>query len=213
MASSSSTAHGCAPEILPAQSSGTHKAVWLQGVTVAWLSVETGVALHAAVRSHSPAVAAFGSDSVVELLSALVVAAQWIPGIHLAERTAARFAAGLLALLALVVTGLALGALLFHHTPEVTRSGLAITVAALLFMPVLAALKRREAKRQGNSALAADAAQSATCAWLALITLIGLAANAFLHLSWLDSVAALVAVPFLLREAREAWNGSACHCC
>ena len=42
--------------------------------------------------------------------------------------------------------------------------------------------------------LAADAVQSATCAYLALITLAGLAANAAFHIPWVDSLAALVAV-------------------
>lgn len=37
------------------------------------------------------------------------------------------------------------------------------------------------------------------------------AANAVFHLWWLDSAAALVLVPFLLKEAREAISGE-CAC-
>ena len=48
--------------------------------------------------------------------------------------------------------------------------------------------------------LAADAVQSATCAYLALITLTGLTANAVFHIPWVDSLAALVAVPILLMK-------------
>jgi len=80
-------------------------------------------------------------------------------------------------------------------------------------MPVLAQLKRREARRTGSRALAADAIQSATCAWLALTALAGLAANALFHIAWFDSAAALLAVPLLLREGRAAWQEHSCACC
>jgi hypothetical protein len=50
--------------------------VWLQGVTLLWMLIECGVALFAASRAHSPALLAFGSDSLVELLSAAVVLLQ-----------------------------------------------------------------------------------------------------------------------------------------
>jgi hypothetical protein len=65
----------------------------------------------------------------------------------------------------------------------------------------------------GNVALAADAAQSTTCAYLALIALIGLAANALFHIAWFDAASALVAVPILLKEGRSAWKGQTCGCC
>lgn len=61
-----------------------------------------------------------------------------------------------------------------------------------------------------NKALAADAAQSATCAYLAAITFLGLAVRAMFHIRWFDSVAAFAAVPLLIREAREAWRGHTC---
>jgi divalent metal cation (Fe/Co/Zn/Cd) transporter len=186
---------------------------WLQGVTLAWMLVEAGVSIYAAITAHSPVLLAFGSDSVVELLSASVVLAQWIPGILLAPRKAARASAILLYILALVVSGVAFISLFLKIAPEVSFSGIAITIAALIAMPILAALKRREARRSGNAALAADAVQSATCAYLALIALAGLVANAALHLAWLDSAAALLAVPILVKEGRSAWQGNACSCC
>ena len=45
----------------------------IQTITIAWMSVEAVVALTAAWRAHSPALAAFGGDSAIELLSAGVV--------------------------------------------------------------------------------------------------------------------------------------------
>jgi divalent metal cation (Fe/Co/Zn/Cd) transporter len=80
-------------------------------------------------------------------------------------------------------------------------------------MPVLAWLKRWEARRTSNVALAADAIQSATCAYLAVITLAGLVLNAIFHIAWFDSAAALAPPPFLLKEGRAAWRGESCGCC
>lgn len=186
---------------------------WLQGVTLMWMLVEFGVSAYAATTAHSPAMLAFGSDSLVELVSAAVVLLQWIPSMSISERKATRTASVLLFVLALVVVGAAVTSLTLRSRPETSRAGIFITIAALLAMPVLAWLKRREAYRSGNVALAADATQSATCAYLALIVLAGLAVNAYFHIAWFDAVAALAAVPILLKEGRSAWKGQTCECC
>jgi divalent metal cation (Fe/Co/Zn/Cd) transporter len=185
--------------------------LWIQGVTLGWMVIECGVSLYAAAAAHSPALLAFGSDSLVELLSATVVLLQF--GTSISERTAGRIAGALLFLLALIVACTALLSLALHLQPETSHLGMLITVAALVAMPILATLKRREARRTNNAALAADAVQSATCAYLALVTLAGLAANALFHIPWVDSLAALVAVPILFHEGRSAWRGHACGCC
>jgi divalent metal cation (Fe/Co/Zn/Cd) transporter len=187
--------------------------LWLQSVTLAWMLVEFGVAAYAAATAHSPALLAFGSDSLVELLSATVVLLQWVPGVALSERRASRAAGALLLVLAVVVAAIAVASFALHVRPETSYSGMAITAAALVAMPVLAGLKRREARRSGNAALAADAVQSATCAYIALVALVGLAVNAAFHIAWFDSIAALVAIPFLIKEGRSAWQGRACGCC
>jgi divalent metal cation (Fe/Co/Zn/Cd) transporter len=187
--------------------------LWLQGVTLGWMLVELGVSAFAAVTAHSPAILAFGSDSLVELLSATVVLLQWIPSMSISERQASRTAGILLFVLASVVSAIAVASLALRLRPETSYAGIGITIAALIVMPVLAALKRREACRSQNAALAADAVQSATCAYIALITLAGLAVNAAFHLAWFDSIAALAAIPVLIKEGRSAWQGHACGCC
>lgn len=187
--------------------------LWLQGFTLAWMLAECGVSAYAAVTARSPAMLAFGSDSLVELLSATVVLLQWIPSISISERKANRIAGVLLFVLALVVAAVAVASLALRLHPETSYSGIGITVAALIVMPVLASLKRREARRGRNAALAADAVQSATCAYIALITLAGLVFNAVFHIAWLDSIAALVVIPILVSEGRSAWHGHACGCC
>jgi divalent metal cation (Fe/Co/Zn/Cd) transporter len=113
----------------------------------------------------------------------------------------------------LIVSIMAVGSLWLRLRPEASRLGIGITLAALVVMPILAKLKRREARRSNNAALAADAVQSATCAYLAAIALAGLAINVLFQIAWFDSLAALVAVPVLLKEGRAAWQGKTCGCC
>jgi divalent metal cation (Fe/Co/Zn/Cd) transporter len=174
--------------------------------------VEFGVSAYAAVTAHSPAILAFGSDSLVELLSATIVLLQWIPSIPISEQRANRTAGVLLFVLAFVVAAIGAGSLALRLQPETSFAGLGITIAALIAMPVLASLKRREARRSNNAALAADAVQSAACAYIALITLAGLAVNAAFHIAWFDPIAAVLAVPILIKEGRSAWQGHGCGC-
>jgi divalent metal cation (Fe/Co/Zn/Cd) transporter len=77
-------------------------------------------------------------------------------------------------------------------------------------MPLLSSAKRRAGKAARNPALAADAVQSATCAYLAGITLAGLVLNAVLHIRWIDPATALVAVPIICFEGKKAWQGEEC---
>jgi divalent metal cation (Fe/Co/Zn/Cd) transporter len=94
-----------------------------------------------------------------------------------------------------------------------TFLGIAILVAVAAIMPWLAKEKRLLSAATGTAALRADAAQSGLCAYLSLIALVGLAANATWHVAWADPVAALAIVPLVIWEGREAMRGKACGCC
>lgn len=185
----------------------------LQGITLAWMSVETAVSLYSAQQAHSAALLAFGSDSLVELLSAIIVLLSFVPAVSLNKERAERWAGVLLFVLAGVVAFTAIAALIYRVQPEASRLGIGITIAALIVMPLLAWGKRRTAHATNSRALAADAVQSATCAYLAALTLAGLAINAAFHIHWIDSAAALAALPILFVEGRRAMRGDPCGCC
>jgi len=187
--------------------------LWLQGITLAWMLVECAVSLFAAATAKSPAIFAFGSDSLVELFSASVVLLQFVPKFSLSRQRATRIAGVLLFVLAGIVAAIAVLALTLRVHPAVSRLGMGVTIAALIAMPVLAWLKRRQAVRDRNPALSADAVQSAACAYLAAVTLAGLAVNALFHVQWFDPLAALAALPLLLKEGVAAWRGATCGCC
>ncbi len=186
---------------------------WLQGITLAWMLVETAGSLYSAKQAHSAALLAFGSDSLVELLSATVVLLSFLPNFSLSKERAERWAWILLFVLAGVVALAAMASLVYRVRPETSSLGIGITIAALIIMPLFAWGKRRTAHAIQNRALAADAVQSATCAYLAALTLAGLAINAAFHIHWIDSVAALAALPILIVEGRGAMRGESCGCC
>ena len=189
------------------------RVIWLQSLTLVWMVAECGIAIYGATSAHSPALLAFGADSFVEMLSATVVLLAISPSFPFTQERATRLTGLLLLVLAGVIALLTLLAFVYGVTPETSRSGIAITLAALVVMPILAWAKRRTAQHTHNRALAADAVQSATCAYLAAITLAGLAINAGWHIHWMDSVAALLALPILIIEGRRALRGESCACC
>jgi divalent metal cation (Fe/Co/Zn/Cd) transporter len=179
------------------------------------MSVEALVSLFAAWRARSPALLAFGGDSAIELLSAVVVLWRFrVSDAHEdAERRAARVAGGLLFALAAFVAVTSITSLLGYSEPKPTFLGIAILVAAAVLMPWLAKEKRRLSGATGSAALRADAAQSALCAYLSLIALAGLAMNTIWHAKWADPIAALVVVPLIVWEGRKAMRGKTCGCC
>jgi divalent metal cation (Fe/Co/Zn/Cd) transporter len=187
----------------------------IQTVTMVWMTVEAAVSLFAAWRARSPALIAFGGDSAIELFSAIVVL--WRFRAHAdqeqSEKRAARIAGVLLFILAAYVTVVSALTLLGYSEPKTAYVGIAVLVAATAIMPWLAREKRKLSAITGSAALRADAAESALCAYLALVALVGLGINAIWHIWWADPIAALVIVPLILQEGREALRGKACGCC
>jgi divalent metal cation (Fe/Co/Zn/Cd) transporter len=185
----------------------------LQILTIVWMTVEAGVSLGTAWRSHSPALFAFGGDSLIELLSAAVVLGRF--RFELNEARAARIAGVLLFMLAgLVALNSSLNFLGYR---EAQRSliGIGLLLAAAFVMPWLARRKRQLVAVTSSAALKADAAQSALCAYMAWIALAGLLVNAIWGIGWADPVAALALIPLILREGWIAVHASklGCDCC
>jgi Cation efflux family len=185
----------------------------LQVATLGWMLVECSVALTSAWEARNISLLAFGSDSLIELISAAVVLLQFTAWFRISPPRAARFCGALLYALAGFISLVAFVGLLRRIEADTSLLGMVITAAALLLMPVLTWLKRDTAERTGDKALRADAVQSATCAYLAAVTLAGLLLRWAFGLHWLDSIAALIAVPILVLEARRARKGQTCACC
>jgi divalent metal cation (Fe/Co/Zn/Cd) transporter len=175
------------------------------------MTVEVVVSLTAAIGSRSVALAAFGADSGVELVSAATVLWRFRTRRTEAEATATKITGWLLVALAVFIVCQSLYTLLGRGPePRPSYLGIALLVCAALVMPWLGRRKRQLAMISNSTSLRADAAQSSVCAYMSWIALAGLLLNAIAHISWADPVAAIGLLPFVLSEAENSIKGHPC---
>jgi len=190
------------------------RGLWLVAGTMAYNAVEAVVALWAGLAAGSIALVGFGLDSVIELAAASVVL--WRMAIEArgadaerverAEGRVRRFVGmTFLALAAYVLLQSAWG-LWTTDAPEESLIGLALAVLSLLIMPLIALGKFRVADAIGSRALRAEAKETLACSYLSFCLLLGLAANLTLGWWWADPIAALLMVPWLIREGLEGFE-------
>ena len=188
------------------------------------MTVEGAASLLLGWAAKSLLLEAFGIDSVVELFSAGVLL--WRlkvetggladeARVEAVERKAARWVGySLYALVVYVIFNSAYGLFVVERVTDTHESawGIVIGLVAKIGMPILAGYKLRVAARLNSRALRADAMEAITCGYLSIVLMVGLAATRLLGWWWLDSVAALALIPFLIREGRAAIRGE-CDCC
>jgi divalent metal cation (Fe/Co/Zn/Cd) transporter len=187
----------------------------LSWLTLAWMGIEGGVAIGAAVVAGSVALLGFGLDSGIEAIASVIVIWRFT-GTRLASATSERRAQQLVAvsffLLAPYIAVEALRALASGDRAETSVVGLVLTAGTALFEPALGVAKRRIGARLGSSATAGEGTQNLLCAYLALAVFLGLAANTLLGAWWLDGVVALGVAGWAVVEGRRAWAGESCGC-
>ena len=198
-------------------------ALLLTYITLGWMTIEGAASLLLGWASKSLLLEAFGIDSVIELFSAAVlvwrlrVEANGIAAsehVDAIERRAARLIGySLYGLVAYIVLNSSYGLFIAKRITDTHESvwGILIGVVAKVGMPILAGYKLKVAARLNSRALRADAIESITCGYLSIVLMTGLAATRLLGWWWLDSVAALALIPFLVKEARAAISGE-CGC-
>lgn len=189
----------------------------LEWATLGWMSIEAAVAIGAGIAAGSLSLLAFGLDSGIELISACVLL--WRLSVELrhgqafserAEQLASKIGGALLFALAAYVVASAAWSLWTGHGQQFSIPGLAVTAAAIPVMYVLAKRKLKVAEAIGSRALRADAVESITCGYLAVVVVIGLVAELLTGFWWVDAVTSLAIVWFLIKEGREAWAGEEC---
>lgn len=188
------------------------RGVRLEWLTVGWMLVEGILAIGAGIAARSVLLTAFGADSAIELISGVTLL--WrlrteakgtdVARVEGVERRSVWVAAGLLALLCAYVLLTSVAGLVWRLQPEKSLLGVAVAATALLVMPLLGWRKRLVNAVIQSPALRADIAETVTCAYMAAITLAGVALNALTGLWWLDYLAALALLLWLVRETREA---------
>ena len=194
----------------PPFTDASRRVLRLQVFTVLWMTVEAAISLGSAWNSRSPALFAFGGDSLVELLSAAVVF--WRFRFAFEEARAARIAGALLYILAALVVLTSVLNLAGYREAQRSLAGVGVLLAAAVVMPWLGSRKRRLAAVTSSAALKADAAESALCGYMAWIALSGLGVNAIWHKPWADPVAALALIPLILREGWHVMHATQLGC-
>jgi divalent metal cation (Fe/Co/Zn/Cd) transporter len=204
-------------EATAARTTMIRQAFRLEYITLGWMTVEGAVAIGAGVAADSITLSAFGIDSLIELASATVLV--WRLTVELqrgqtfaekAERTASRIGGVLLFGLAAYVVASAGWKLWMQQGAEFSLPGLVVSVLAIPTMYFLSQRKLQVAEALGSRALRADAVESMTCGWLAFVVVGALTAQLLLGAWWVDPLASLGVVWFVIREGREAWEGETC---
>jgi divalent metal cation (Fe/Co/Zn/Cd) transporter len=187
----------------------------LVSATLAYNSVEGILALWAGFQAGSIALVGFGLDSFIEcaaagvLLWRLAIEARGASAeiIERSERRVHRFIGGTFFALALYVLLQAGWTLWQQKTVEESFLGIVLAVVSLVIMPLVSWGKLRAASIIASPALRAEAKETLACSYLSFTLLLGLVANAVAGWWWADPVAALLMVPWLVKEGLEGLRG------
>lgn len=197
----------------------TRIALWLVVATFAYNVIEAIVALWSGVRARSIALVGFGLDSVIECAAALFLLWRLSreargaepEAVESAERRVHHFV-GLTFMALAVYVLLEAGWTIFRReVPAESLIGIILAAVSLVVMPIVAIGKLRAAREIKSAALRAEAKETLACSYLSFTLLLGLTANAAAGLWWADPVAALLMVPWLVREGIEGIKGEESH--
>ena len=195
-------------------------ALWLVGATLAYNIIEAVVAIWSGAEADSIALLGFGFDSVIECMAAIVLFWRlWTEArgaskerVEVMERRVHRFVGITFMALALYVLVQASWILVSRNQPGESTVGIILACASLVIMPLVSWGKLRAAKRIGSAALRAEAKETLACSYLSFTLLLGLLANSLAGWWWADPIAALLMVPWLIKEGLEGLRGEGCCC-
>lgn len=178
----------------------------LEYATLGWNVVGVVVLAIAAIAAESLALAAFGVDSLIEIVASAVVVWQ-LKGEQGSgrERRALRIIAVAFVMLAIYIAIQATVSITSQTHPGHSTVGIAWLAVTVVAMFTLAAGKRDTGQRLQNLVLQTEARVTVIDGALAAAILFGVVLNAVAGWWWADPLSALVILVYGLREARHAW--------
>ena len=193
-------------------------ALRLEALTIAWNVLEAAIAISAGALAGSIALVGFGLDSVIETVAAsalyrrLSSELRGTPSeeIEEQERNALRIVGATFLVLAVYILYEATTTLWTRQPPQESTIGIILASLSLVVMPVLAFAKLRAGEKLESRALIADSKETFVCSYLSLALLIGLGANALFGAWWADPIAALLMLPWVVKEGFEAFEDDGC---
>ncbi len=178
------------------------------------MSVEGFVGILAGVQAHSLGVVTWAASSFVEALASLIVVWRFTGRRTLSatsEARAQRWVAASFFVLAPYFVVEVIRKLVNGGDTRVTVLAVALTVSAIVLMPLLGWAKLRLARQLESGATSGEGIQNIMCAVQAATALAAIA-GAGIGMSWLDPVAALAIAGIALKEGRAGWSGESTCC-
>jgi divalent metal cation (Fe/Co/Zn/Cd) transporter len=171
-------------------------------VTIAWMAAEATLAIVAGVRARSVLVTAFGLDSVIEMVSGILLLLRLRDAVS--EHRARIISTLLLAALSIYVAASVAVGIVYRIRPEESLLALVVAAAAVVAMPLLAMWKRRVNETLQSAALRADIAETLACAWISAIVLAAVLVNRIAGAWWIEYPASAVLLVWIIRETWES---------
>lgn len=199
----------CAETHLSWRRGRIHQGLLVEYVSLGWMTVEVIGSIGIGLLSGSFALIAFGSDSIVEMISGLMVLT------HLKSCSASSSDLGeltekitklLLVALIPIIGASAVYSYVTGLRAESSPLGIGVAVGAVVIMPFLWIQKKRIGRETNCTPLSVDAVESVTCFLMALALLGGLLLNYFFGLSWVDYVATAIILAFVAKESVKAFR-------
>lgn len=189
------------------------RGLYLEYAAVGWNVVGAVVAVGAGIVAGSIALIGFGLDGIIETVSAVMLL--WRLRLEFegqktkedystAERRALFVVGIAFFLLALYILNEAGSRFYYKEKPEVSVIGLALSALSLIIRPALAVLKFRTAQLLESRAMKTGVVETALNEYLAFALFLGMGLHVWRGWWWADPVAALIMIPFIVREGWHA---------
>ncbi|MHA2431432.1 MAG: cation diffusion facilitator family transporter, partial [Promethearchaeota archaeon] len=158
----------------------------------------------------STALLGFGSDSLVESLSGIIMIWRFRKHgiISIDEEDQIEKKATLIVGITFLIFGVyilyeSIRKLVVAEEPHPSFIGIIIAIASIIVMPILFYEKYKTGKSIGSKSLVADSKQTLACLFMSVSLLIGLGLNYFFGFWHADPIVGLIIVVFLFREGYE----------
>lgn len=189
---------------------------WIDYAAAAWYTIAAAVSTIAGFRADSIALSAFGFESLIQIAMVVLV----LRRLHLQsdgqmgkdEERVERMILFILGvtffLLALYILHESGSKLFYKEKPQTSVAGIVLSALAFAACIVLALFKLRTAQALESRTLRADAGEDAARVYLAFILFFGLWLPGGRGFWWADPIAALLMLPFIVREGWKAIEAS-----
>ena len=176
--------------------------------------IEVFVSLIAGITANSSALIGWGLDSTIEVISASTLG--WrlhgeLEGIdekkvEKRKKITLYVIAISFLLVCIFISYDSISKLINREAVSWSTPGLVILLVSLIINPILIYLKKKYGNKLDSPALLADAKDTFICLYQTVVVLIGLLLSKQLGWWWADPTAALLIVPYALKEAWEAFR-------